>query len=792
MLVSRRWLEDFLRQPLVLDDLSERLTMLGAAVEGAEPLHAELSELVVGEVAEVTPHPNADRLHLCLVDDGGPEHQSVVCGAPNVRAGAKYPFAPVGAVLPGGLTIAKRKIRGEVSHGMLCSARELGLGEDHEGILELETDRPAGTALLDVLLVGDDRIEIEVNPNRPDLLGHKGVARELAASYQTPFRLPAIPDSSGPPSATPRREGAAATVDGVRVGIEHPEGCSRFLAAVVRGVTVAPSPAWLAQRIEAIGMRPINNIVDATNYVMVEFGQPMHPYDLEKLRGPSVRARAAAPRETLVTLDGKERRLEPEMTVIADDGGAIGVAGVMGGGDSEVSDQTTDLFLECAWFNPSRIRHTRKALEMSSEASYRFERGVDLWGAPDAFRRCLEIILATAGGTLSEEPVDLWPAPSHPPRIFLRPARVAQVLGVELSWREIEAHLVAIGATVVAKPDDGRLAVDVPGWRPDLISEIDLVEEVARLHGYDAFPGELRPFRVGTVPDAPAEIVCDHLRDGLAAAGLFEVVSFPMDGGGEEGSVGVLNPISQEEGYLRRRLLPGLLRQVERNWSVGASEVRLFEIGTVFAMAARGNTPAEALHVAGVLTGAHEPRHWSGDPGQADVWDLKGLFERAVALAHPSATVQVDGAAWVACTEGGNVVGRAMRLFGDAPPWAAPVFGFEIEVDPTPRPDPRFASLPATPASTRDLSLVVPADLTVERVRQVVERAGAPLLEAVEVLSEYRGPDLPEGTRGVAFHFSFRSPERTLRDSEVDEAAERIRVALKTELGIVRRGADDE
>jgi phenylalanyl-tRNA synthetase beta chain len=288
--------------------------------------------------------------------------------------------------------------------------------------------------------------------------------------------------------------------------------------------------------------------------------------------------------------------------------------------------------------------------------------------------------------------------------------------------------------------------------------------------------------------------VCDHLRDGLIAAGLFEVVSLPMGAGGGEGSVGVLNPLSQEEGHLRRRLLPGLLRHVERNWSVGTSEVRLFEIGTVFAMAARGKPPIEALHVAGVLTGAREPRHWSGDAPEADLWDLKGLFERAVALAHPTATVQVDGAAWIARTEGegGNVLGRAERLFGDAPPWAAPVFGFELEVDPTPRLNPRFSSLPATPASTRDMSLVVPADLTVGRIREVIDRVGAPLLEAVEVLSEYRGPELPEGTRSVAFHFTFRSPDRTLRDAEVDEAVERIRVALKTELGVVRRGADDE
>ena len=789
MLVSRRWLEEFLRRPLAIDDLSERLTMLGAAVEGVEPLFAELSELVVSQVEAVDPHPNADRLRLCVVNDGGSERVAVVCGAPNVRAGAKYPFARVGAVLPGGLAIAKRKIRGEVSHGMLCSARELGLGDDHEGIMELDTPEPPGTPLLDVLGVGDDRIEIEVNPNRPDLLGHKGVARELAASYRTQLRLPAIPGSSGPPSYTARREGAAATVDGVQVAIEDPAGCARFLGAVIRGVTIAPSPDWLQRRIHAIGMRPVNNVVDATNYVMVELGQPMHPYDLARLRGPSVAARPGLPGERLVTLDGKERRLGPEMTAIADGGGAIGVAGVMGGGESEVSDTTTDIFLECAWFTPSRVRHARKVLDMSSEASYRFERGVDLWTAPDALRRCLEIILATAGGRLDEAPVDLWPKPSNPPRVFLRPARVAQVLGVEIPWHEIEAHLVAIGATVVAKPEDGRLAVDVPGWRPDLTSEIDLVEEIARLHGYDSFPGDLRPFRVGTVPDASAEIVAGWLRDNLTALGLFEVVSLPM-GRGAENSVGVKNPLSKEEGYLRHRLLPGLLQHVERNWTAGTRDVRLFEIGNVFAMAARGTPPNEALHVAGVVTGAREPRHWSSEMPESDLWDLKGLFERAVALAYPSSTVQVDGAAWIARTAEGQVVGRGERLFGDAPPWAAPVFGFEIQVDPTPRQDHRFSPLPATPSATRDLSLVVPLGILVGRVEDAIEGAGAPLLESVEVLSEYRGLDLPDGARGVAFHLSFRSPERTLRDAEVDQAVERIRLAVKDSLGIVRRGED--
>ncbi len=796
MLVSRAWLEESLRRALPLDEMSDRFAMLGAPVEAVEPLFGGLGDVVVGQVNEIRAHPNADRLSLCVVDDGGAAPHQVVCGASNVEAGKKYPFVRVGSVLPGDLTIEKRKIRGETSHGMLCSARELGLGEDHEGIMELRTQHPPGTPLLDVLPLADDRIEIEVNPNRPDLLGHKGVARELAAAFAVPFRLPAIPGSKGPPGLTFRREGSEATIDGVRVAIEDPQGCARFLAVVLRGVTVGPSPEWLQHRITAIGMRPVNNIVDATNYVMAELGQPMHPYDLAKLNGPAVVARRAHPGERVVTLDGKERHLSAEMTVIADQGGAIGIAGVMGGGASEVSAETSDVFLECAWFDPVRIRRTRKALGMSSEASYRFERGVDLHASPDAVRRCLELMATTAGGDVTEAPIDLWPSPSHPPRIFLRHARVTQVLGVELPWRDIEQYLVAIGATVVSKPDDGRLAVDVPGWRPDLKSEIDLIEEVARLHGYDTFPGDLRPFRLGTVPDAPEEIAATHVRNGLTALGLYEVVSLPMGSGEDPDAVPVTNPLSQESAFLRRRLLPGLIGHVEANWAAGVRDIRLFEIGTVFAMGEAGSPPAEARHVAGVVSGGRHPAHWSAGAGQPlwGVWDLKGLFERAVALALPSATVQVDGTTWIARIEGDRVVGHAERLFADAPPWAAPVLGFELLLDPSPRAVPRFKALPATPASTRDLALVIPHGVSVERVREVIAGAGGALLESASILSEYRGADLPDGTRSVAFHLTLRSSTRTLRDAEVDKTVDTIRQTLKRELGIELRGggADHE
>jgi len=789
--VSRRWLEAFLRRPLDSADVASRLAALGATVDAIEPLHPGLEQVVVGLVREARMHPNADRLRLCEVDDGSGTTRHVVCGAPNVAAGKKYPFAPVGSTLPGGLKLEKRKIRGEVSEGMLCSARELGLGQEHDGILELDTDAAPGTAFLEVMDIVDDRLVVDVTPNRPDLLGHKGVARELAFSFGVTFRLPAVPGSDGPAMPTPVRAGAEATTGGVRVGIEDAEGCPRFLAAVVRGVRVGASPAWLRARVEAIGMRSINNVVDATNCVMFELNQPMHAYDVSRLKGPAVIARRARAGERLTTLDGAERTLTETMTVIADADGAIGVAGVMGGAHSEVSPDTTDLFLECAYFEPRGVRATRRQLGLSSEASYRFERGVDLWNGPEVLRRAVEMIQATAGGTLDGDPVDLFPQVTHPPRIFLRPARVMQVLGVDVPWDAIERYLVAIGATVVSKPEDGRIAVDVPGWRPDLVAEIDLIEEIARLHGYDTFPTELRPFRVGELPNAASEGVEAAVRRGLVAEGLFEVQTLPL--GPQDGpeSVRLLNPLSAEEGYLRTRLLPGLVRRVEGNWAAHTRDVRLFELGTVFLLGEAGLPPREQRRVAGVVTGAREPAHWSsaGKSADADTWDLRALFEAAVALAHPGATVQVEGAEWVAHTKAGVEVGRAGSMAADAPPWAAAVLGFEVLVDSSPRAVAPFRALPANPAVTRDLSLLVPVGVSATTLGDAIRKAAGRLLELVEVLDEYRGTGLPAGHRGLAFRLRYRAPDRTLRDEEVDTSVAKVLNALREQHGIELRAS---
>ena len=789
MNVSRRWLEAFLRRPLEVQELAERLTMLGAPVDGVEPLHAELSDVLVAEVEEVRPHPNADRLRVCVVNGGAAQRLNVVCGATNVAAGRKYPFAPVGATLPGGLRIEKRKLRGETSEGMLCSARELGLGQDGEGIWQLDTDAAPGTRLLDALALADHRLVLDVGPNRPDLLGHKGIARELSASYGTPFRLPLIPSPIASDVPPVRRLGNDAVVGGVHVAVEDPEGCPRFLGAVLRGVKVAPSPPWLVQRLEAVGVRAINNLVDATNYVMLELNQPMHAYDIARLNGPAVIARRARAGESVTTLDGIERPLKPEMTIIADEAGAIGIAGIMGGAATEVTAETRDLFLECAYFSPTRVRRARRALNLSTEASYRFERGIDRWGGVEALRRCIEIVQATAGGDLLDPPGDLGPGPSNPPRIFLRPSRITRVLGIELPWQNIEQYLVSIGATLVPKPEDDRMAVEAPSWRPDLVREIDLIEEVARLHGYQNFPAELRPFRPGRLDDAPLERAAAGVRRGLAARGLLEVLSLPTGPAEGTESVRLLNPLSTTEDHLRRHLLPGLVRLVQRNWDNHVQDVRLFEIGTVF-VAADGERPVEEQHVAAVLTGRREPPHWTGTGNERiDLWDLKGHFEAAVALAIPGGAVQLEGNGWIARNSQGRKVGHAGALQADAPPWAAPLFGYELVMDPAERQPVGFEPLPSTPSSERVLALLLGEAATARQVEELLRRTGGALLESVAVESDYRGPELPPGTRSVAFRLTFRAPDRTLRDSEIDVIEARMLSALQAELGIQRRAA---
>jgi phenylalanyl-tRNA synthetase beta chain len=795
MKVSLRWLGELLEADLDPATTREQLALLGAPVDAEERLHAELSEVVVGLVLEAKRHPNADRLTLTRVDAGGPDTYSVVCGAPNVTVGAKYPFAPAGAVLPGGLRLERRKIRGEVSEGMLCSARELGLGQDGEGIMELATDAAPGTPLLEVLPLADTRFELDVGANRPDLLSHEGVARDLGAVLGRAVKLPRFPGAPAVPRPV-RAAGNSGAAAGVRVTIEDLAGCGRYAAAVIRGVRIGPSPEWLASRLAAAGSRSISNVVDATNYLMLENGQPLHAFDLAKLAGPAIIVRRARPGETLTTLDGQPRSLREEMCVIADAERAVALAGVMGGAGSEVTSATTDVLLECAWFDPRRTRRMRTALGMSTDASYRFERGLDCEATALRLQRAAELIVAVAGGRI-EGMVDVFPAPPQPRTIFLRDERITKVLGAEVPRAEVERVLTAIGC--VAGPRADRLAVQVPAWRPDLEREIDLVEEVARLVGYGRFPDTVQPYRPGTVPDSAEERLADRLRSLFTSLGLCEAVTLPLGPRVSDEQPAVLNPLSREEAFLRHDLLGPLARRVEHNWRRMVRDVRLFEIGHVFARSGgrveeaggrRYVLPREEARVAGVISGARRPPHWSEpEPPDCDLFDARALLESARSLVAPQAQLVPGDGGWLLMA-GAEVLGRAAALAADRPAWAGALFGFEVSLPAlAPGQAIRYRALPEWPAVERDVALILPPGLASAAVEETLRGSAGKLLEQFRIFDEYRGRPLAEGERSVAWRLVFRAPDRTLREEEADRALAQALKAVEESHGVRRREA---
>ena len=601
--------------------------MRGFPVEGVEERGRELGDVVVAKVLEAGPHPNADRLSLCRVEGPAGEVQ-VVCGAPHIEEGALYPFAPVGARLPGGFEIGRRKIRGEYSEGMLCSETELGLGQDGSGIMKLDLEVPVGTPLIQALALDDACLDVEVTPNRGDVLSHIGVARELHPSGDAALRLPQIPGGT-PPEVRFVRDTEEVTASGVTIRIEDPDLCFRFLGIVIRGVQVGPSPEWLQARLRAAGSRPINNVVDATNYVLLESGHPLHAYDLARLEGPDIVVRRARSGEELRTLDGEERPITEDMLMICDAERPVGIGGIMGGEDSEVTDDTVDVLLECALFEPKQIRATRRALGMSTDASYRFERGVDPEGREGAILRAAEVIVATAGGTLEEEALDVHPRPYQPVYVDLRPSRVAHLLGVPFTAARITELLEPLGYGVEDTGED-RLRVRVPGFRSyDTVREVDLIEEVARTHGYDEFPETLGPYRPGTVPDHPLFQLEDRLRRILVGQGLLEAQT-PTLGPESHGDVALLNPMSRQESHLRRDRLTGLLSHVERNLSRGVRDVHLFEVGTAFAPG--DPRPRETPRIAVALTGSAAPPTGRRLPGpgtsmtSATIWSSSGVW----------------------------------------------------------------------------------------------------------------------------------------------------------------------
>ncbi|WP_419948781.1 phenylalanine--tRNA ligase subunit beta [Candidatus Palauibacter sp.] len=817
MNISFNWIEELaglsgdLRDPRVLAD---HLTMTAAAVEKIEEVGRGLDDIVVARVLDVMPHPNADRLTLCRVDRGDGDPLDVVCGAPVVVQGGHYPHVAPGVRLPGGFRIESRKIRGELSHGMLCSEAELELGRDKGGIMRLADDLEPGMPLAEVLGLPDTRLTLDLNPNRVDLACHMGVARELSGDL-------APRDFGGVRWSPEWRDGEAeANGAGVTVRIEDLGRCSRYMAAVVRGVKVGPSPAWLAGRLLAAGARPISNVVDATNYVLLERNQPLHAFDLRRLAGPEIRVRAAAAGEPLTTLDGDVHELVPDQTVIADRDRAVAFAGVMGGLDTEVTSDTVDLLLECASFEPAGVRRTRAVAGLSTDASYRFERGIDIHAQEQALIRCVELILATAGGEADAVGIRVGPHPSPVEPIELRVARVDQVLGFRLDRPAILRALQPIGFEPVPPsasnagedPAADRVRFSVPGWRTDVEREIDLVEEVARRVGYDAAPGQDRRFRPSVVPENPRVAQEARARRMLTRRGLLEArsVSFmPRNFRGNQAIVSVPNPLSAEESCLRSAMVPVLLRRLEHNYARGNRDVRLFEVGTVFGYAdgSGGNSQAaeafvEAGRVAALITGARRPEHWSAPGLDFDLWDLKeiaevfatqlcgaelmplaGVDEGVAATAGPPLTGPWLAADGFRASREGRLIGVAGAVDPgciDAPPWAAPVFALEFDLDAVEgRATWGYRATSSFPAVRRDLSMSVPRGVLAADIEGALRDTASDLLRDVRLFDVYSGEEIEGGRLGLAWRFRFRATDRTLTDQEVESEMSVLSAALE-------------
>ena len=791
MRVSMKWLRELVDVDLTVEELVDRLDMTGTAVESVRTVGEGLEGVVVGSVLTKEPHPDADKLSYCSVDVGGDEPLRIVCGATNFEAGDRVPVACVGATLPGDFTIKKTKLRGVVSEGMMCSSPELGLGGDASGLLVLSPDAPVGMAFGEYMGRVDTVIELEVTPNRPDCLSMVGVAREVAAITGTQATAPVpVPEESGAP-----------VHDSASVEIADPDLCSRYTARLIRGVSIGPSPEWLAERVTAAGARPVNNIVDITNLVMFELGQPLHAFDAATLalRGgkAAITVRRAGPGERLTTLDGQERTLDSSMLVIADDSGAIALAGVMGGESTEISDATVDILLESACFEPTSTSLTSRSLGLISEASTRFERGVDPEGCVRAADRAAALMAEVAGGTVAPGIVDVYPVPATPRELELRVGRMNAVLGTEIPREEAACILGALGLAVESS-DAGLLRVTVPTFRPDLEREIDLIEEVVRVWGMERVPVTLPGGRgrIGLLTSRQRWI--RRIDSTMRAAGLNETMTYSFVDPGDpertrmalpEGEmvVDLVNPMSGEQAVMRTSLLPGLLRSVSYNQRRGVPDVHLYEIGAVFSTAEGRKLPREHSAVGGVLAGMWSRPGWTGDTHPLDFFDGKGVIEALVEELSPRHFgVRPADLPWLQPGRSAEVVleNKVAGWVGEVHPSVAeafeadvPVVAFELNAEvllATARSVRGYSEVPRRPAVTLDVALVVDEPVSAERVEHAIRKAGGSLLDSVRLFDVYRGEGVADGRKSLAWALSYRAPDRTLTDAEVRPVHEKL------------------
>lgn len=770
MKVSLQWLREWVDIGEDVAALAHSLTMAGLEIEGIDRAGPQLSGIVVGEVLAVQKHPDAEKLNVCRVSDGREELQ-IVCGAPNVRAGMKAPLAQIGAKLPNGVEIKKAKLRGVESSGMLCSAREIGLSEDAAGLMELPAELRTGQDLVEALSLDDTIFEVNLTPNRGDCMSLAGVAREVSATRAVPLHAPA---------ATP----VPATIKDVfPVRLEAPTACPKFAGRVIRGIRGdARSPWWVQERLRRAGVRPISAVVDVTNYIVLELGQPMHAYDLGRLNGAIV-ARYARAGETLKLLDGRTIELTPDITVIADDKSVLGLAGVMGGEDSGIADATTDVFLEVAFFSPDAIAGRGRRYGLITDASQRFERGVDPQLQERAIERATQLLLDWAGGqpgpvvvTRADTP---YPAPAP---IRLRHARVQHVLGVAIDANTAADCLRRLGMTVADLEPAQIWNVTPPSWRFDIRIEEDLIEEVARLYGFDNIPERDATGAQELLPWTETRVRNERAADLLVDRGYHEAITYTFTDAAQQSilfpqsALALSNPISAELGVMRLSLWPGLIQAVRENQRRQQTRVRLFEVGRRFAA---GNG-AETEMIAGAVSGSALPEQWGAETTKVDFFDVKADVEALLALSGAASEFRFSAELHPALHPG-----QTARIWrGDRPVgWLGalhpqhlkpldltyPLFLFELEADAVLAARvPEFAEISRYPAIRRDVAVIVDEAIGVESLRTAVQVSAGALLKELWVLSVYRGKQFEKGKKSIALALQLQDTSRTLTDHDAD------------------------
>jgi phenylalanyl-tRNA synthetase beta chain len=813
MLTSFRWLQELCPIETDVHELAHRITQAGLEVEGIEEKGANLSGVVIAEVRSRAPHPKRDKLTLVTVFDGEAEHE-VVCGAPNVpEPGGRVLFARPGTALPNGLRIESRKVGGVESSGMICSEAELELGGDANGIfvMDAEDEGLPGDDVADALDLHDFILDIGLTPNRPDCLGHVGIAREVGLLYGKPYkpRRAACPRRvfaagvtfpAGEPTTDLVRlwDGESEQIDApalpsISIEIVDGDRCPRYGAALVSGVQVAPSPFWLRYRLHNLGLRALSNAVDATNLILLEWGHPIHGFDLERLRGSRVVVRLAKDGETMATLDGIERTFTGDDLLICDGEGPVAVAGVMGGAESEICDKTKNILIECAYFDPRSIRRTSRRLGLQTDSSHRFERGVDPQAVPQVLASAASLIAELGAGASATTAIDRVAIAHSPRSVSFRPARASSLLGMPIEAQGSRRILEAVGCRLVEETSDA-LMLEAPSWRPDLSREVDLIEEVARVRGYDEIPTavpHVRPSESGT-PEMLRFI--SALRTAAVTAGLYEAVNYAFlsvedleKARVSTEIVALANPLSEERAAMRTSLMPGLTAAATRAQRHGATEVRLFELARTF-HPSDDVLPREDTMLAIVLAGTRSG--WIGDDRPFDFYDGKGvveaIFDRVIGqhpdsmqgevppFMHPKRSAVVS----LAAKQVGFVgelhpdVGDALELYGRvvyAEIDVTALHAVSEELGP-----PQAGALPKFPAVTRDIAMFVREEFTAGEIAAALSEASEGLAESVHLFDLYRGDQIPEGHRSLAFRIIYRDPEATLTDKQVDKVHAKV------------------